>query len=708
MTDEEIIEFLIENSDYFKTSSFIGDAGRQISWGLLKFLKYITDSCQNIFSHAFDLLNFTRSNVFVNFWNEYEKMITPMLILFVAVLGFKLIFNIDRKPIPILKNVFILLVVVTSMTTIIPFMNDSVIALKNGVLGDGIETTEADDIINASLWDLTYIDKKNGLSEFDCHYASINADRIKNLDIVAKVTDDDDGISGRAEQIYGKMLVDDGTGEVTGNYELGEIKSSLLGLIDPPYYYRYRVDYPSAIIALIALLIVFLFYTFQVIKLLFEIITAEVLAVVFAPDIGNGEKINKIINSIIGAFTTLAIMVLLVKVYTLFVSYVWQNSYGPIQKSIYMLAISFAVIIGPNIVQRVTGYDMGIGQDLTQMYFAGKMGAAAGKALGKGARAIAGRAISMEPKPIFGGKGSKGQADGTSKGDAFETSAGEPESQTGSSGSQAEYRGDSPLGSEKDAEAGGSVPEMESGDMVDGGINVMEGNMEEDTGTKEETYEPQGWYGSEEKSIEGRTPQKNANTILGHSGTQEASKEKHADASGTKREKVSGHGGEQSMSPDRWTNVSQTGMADYRPAENKEPEGWSAPGEENITSPEKDSHMGYENAAGYGGGQSSSSLVNGGQSGMEEYHQPNNMRTEEWNTPGEASGSYRGKNIYSEDVHEGHPGMSGESYVEKEALRMTGNAYDSGGGWSTERTPERPYQGDKARHPAGGSKEERK
>lgn len=478
MTDEEIIEFLIENSDYFKTSSFLGDAARQVGWGFLKLLKSVADGCQNLFDQAFSLFDFTSSNVFMTFWNEYRTVMIPLMILFLAAFGFKLILNVEKKTTPIVKNVFILMAVATSMTTVVPFMNDSIGALRNGVLGNGSMTTEANDVINANLWDLAYIDKRNQLTDFELHYNSMTSARIKNLDITAKVTDDDEGISSRAGQIYGNMIVDDGTGVEEANYVVMEIKSSLLGLIDPPYYYRYRVDYSASIISLLALCLVFLYYTFKIIQLLFEFIVAELLAVIFAPDIDGGQKMSKILNAMLGIFTTMAVIILIIKIYTLMIAYIGQQSYGGFAKAVYMLAVSWAVIVGPSIVPRVIGYDIGVGQ-----YFSGMILEGAGRLALKGIGSLAGKI--GEGRAMDNGS----EGNSSSSGDGNDSDNSERERAEGQENKTSENQG-----------TNGADRKNEESDMGDetGGVQDGEENASDEAG-----YEPQGWYDSEDNQESG-------------------------------------------------------------------------------------------------------------------------------------------------------------------------------------------------------------
>lgn len=160
-------------------------------------------------------------------------------------------------------------------------------------------------------------------------------------------------------------------------------------------YYRYNIDFVSVIIGLATTGITLLCVGFKIARLIFELAFNKLFAMLFAfADIEDNKKIKAILKNIFSTFAVIMATAVLLKLYIIFVS--WLNftassvdkgigfTVTSLAKLILQIGASFAVIDGPNIIERILGIDAGLKSGLNTML--GTYGAM--KALGSGTKSM--------------------------------------------------------------------------------------------------------------------------------------------------------------------------------------------------------------------------------------------------------------------------------------------------------------------------------
>ena len=64
MTQEEIFKILTENAQYFDNNNIFSMAIRSIEWLIIKFLKWLVNQCETLFSMTIGLVDFTHYSLF--------------------------------------------------------------------------------------------------------------------------------------------------------------------------------------------------------------------------------------------------------------------------------------------------------------------------------------------------------------------------------------------------------------------------------------------------------------------------------------------------------------------------------------------------------------------------------------------------------------------------------------------------------------------
>jgi len=152
------------------------------------------------------------------------------------------------------------------------------------------------------------------------------------------------------------------------------------------FYYRYTVDYGVMWMELISLIIIYLFMSYKVIRILYEIVIHRLLAYLYSANLNNNQKILKILDSLKDSYILLLFTTVIIKFYLLATKFISGWNVSGIAKGIILLFLAFAVIDGPNLIQKLTGADIGASDGMGKMmslFYGGRMaastvGAAAG------------------------------------------------------------------------------------------------------------------------------------------------------------------------------------------------------------------------------------------------------------------------------------------------------------------------------------------
>lgn len=364
---------------------FLRSAGFMIANGLRK----LCDTVIDLFGAVYDMLDFTTYSGVAELIDKFKSVF--WLILAFSLLGLFLsyILEFEKRP-NLLKNIAITLIVITSGTYLLTGVNS--------LLASAVEYVGASDssiglsVMNNNMRDLLYVDRVTGLTDFDVKYTAIDDNLINSIDVAEKVTEDTDEISETAEDVfaYYRTVTSDG---IIKYEEFGG--KGWFGIFDPAYYYRYYIDFLLIFINYVAIFIAYICASYKVVRLIWEIVTHELLAAFYAVDIGNGQKLIKILESLKNTYIVLLFVAILMKLFNVASAFISDWDTTGFIKAFTLLCVAICVIDGPNVIQQLLGIDAGL-----QSGF-GKLAAA--YTLAKGAGGIGRTALFGNPF-----RGSKG------------------------------------------------------------------------------------------------------------------------------------------------------------------------------------------------------------------------------------------------------------------------------------------------------------
>ena len=435
MEDKDIIRILSQNSELFVKNGIVNSAFRFIGWGITKGITALADVSSSLYDTCFGFIDFTKYEPVTSFINKWKMVFIGLVCLSLLLIGILLCVGWEKKP-TIVINLLIAVTVVSSGTYVISTLNKFISTEVREEILEGQGSSVVYNTIGNNIHDLRWLNKTVGLENLnkeknaDKVYEKFTKNQFKNMDI-QEIMDPSD-FDGNAEEILKNGLEENDEKDKT-TYELDELYDGVAwtDLLNK-FYYRYTVDYGVMWMELISLIFIYLFMSYKVVRILYEIVIHQLLAYLYSANLNNNQKVLKILDSLKDSYILLLMTTVMIKFYLFATKYISSWNVSGIAKGIILVFIAFVVIDGPNLIQKLTGTDAGASGLLDKMmsfFYLGKMGAgAAGMAanaakfgvhtavgtakFGVGATAKAGGKI----KEMFENRRSDGSADGMESG----------------------------------------------------------------------------------------------------------------------------------------------------------------------------------------------------------------------------------------------------------------------------------------------------
>ena len=391
--DETLIKIYTDYSDLFKQNDLVSNAFRSFGCGVLSVIVTIADASSGLFEKSFGMIDFTKYKAVQDFIEEWRVVWSALLCVAIGWLGVTLVFSSDKNP-KIATNICVGILVVTSMTWMVGKMNT---LLSTDVRSEILGTTSTNTVyktLGNNVHDLRYIDSVVGLENM----GSKNANGVKYADAgtpmnkkiwkavkINEVVKPDD-VKSDSKSIVENYKTDIPTAD-------GKVKSTISECYDGvawtdklnTYYYRYEINWMEAFLELISIALIYIFFSYKVVRTFIEIVFSEVLAMLYSPNLNNGQKALKILDGIKDSYIIVMLSLVSIRMYMIATEYISGKSWNGFIKAMFLLFIAFSVIDGPNLVQRITGLDAGLSdgmQKVMSAYYAG--GVMAGAARGAG------------------------------------------------------------------------------------------------------------------------------------------------------------------------------------------------------------------------------------------------------------------------------------------------------------------------------------
>lgn len=291
-------------------------------------------------------------------------MVYALISLSILFLGLILIFWQEKKP-KLMMNICLAVLIITSSGYLIDQLNGFVTDdIRSAIMNDGDTTTGSSgliyDMVGASVYDLIYIDDKldGGLMKMTKSnrklYDDFKKEDLELLSINEVLKPDD----VKAES---KDLVSNRIYYRKDDLQLKEIYNGVAwtDLLNE-YYYRYDVEWFTVILGLISMIVVYVCLAYKVVRILYEVVVQRLLAALYSANLSSSQKTLKVLDSIKDSYITLILVMVCLKIYLLAFKMVGETGFAEFSKVMVLLFVAFAVVDGPNIIQKLTGVDAGL------------------------------------------------------------------------------------------------------------------------------------------------------------------------------------------------------------------------------------------------------------------------------------------------------------------------------------------------------------
>lgn len=360
MSEEAILNLLVENNTYLSPSHIFISAFRIVGWWIVKGLIFLANCCQDFYKACFQFLDFTEYEPVKNFLSEFKVGVVVVLTISFVIIGYKLLFSTNKNP-TVINNFMIGMFVLCASATLLTTLNTAMLSANAYITGGyGGSGNAANQVVSSCLTDLIYIDKQVGLENMNPEnlpHEQLSDEILNNLNFIEVVKDDNKYLTtDNAKKILQKKAV-----YVPGNtYVLDDIYNGVL-MTDfaSEYYYRYHLDFFSSTLILLSLVITFAVLGYKVIKLIWEIITGQFLVILFSGEIVSGQTIKKILECLRNTYVVMLYTMVSIKLYLLAIDYIMANFTGVIRGGI-ILCLAFAIIDGPVMIEKILGLDAGL------------------------------------------------------------------------------------------------------------------------------------------------------------------------------------------------------------------------------------------------------------------------------------------------------------------------------------------------------------
>lgn len=372
LEDNDVVSILVNHEALFESNTIGGNILRYIGWGVTKGLAAVGKAAAGLYDTCFGFVDFTSFPEVGAFIEKWKPVFIALVCLSLLFIGILLCVGWEKKP-KIVINLLIAVTVVTSSTWVIKEMNSFIsTGVRNGIMEGEGGTSVVYNVVGTNIHDLVYLDQSFGLENLGEKknagkvYEKFTEEQFHNISINETVEPDD--VSEEAEQIMANGIKSEFYGSSGVKYSLDELYDGVAwtDLLNE-YYYRYTVDWGAMWMELLSLAIIYLFMSYKVVRCLYEIVVHQLLAYLYAANLNNNQKILKILDSLKDSYILLLMTTVMIKFYLLACRFITGWDVSGLSKGFILLFLAFAVIDGPNLVQKLTGSDMGASDGMGKM-----------------------------------------------------------------------------------------------------------------------------------------------------------------------------------------------------------------------------------------------------------------------------------------------------------------------------------------------------
>mgnify|MGYP000849112243 CR=1 FL=1 len=325
--------------DYINVANPFTDAFRWLGYGLCKMLAWVVDKAYEAIEGLLGI-NIMKIGPVQQFASKMNPLIWSILAISLVIAGITIILYPQKNKGEMARALLLATILIAGM----PFMFNTLNSFKNAGVSDISALTKGgsspgEQILKASLVDvgrsidgLTLVpDNENP------YYSDINARLPKSKTFGYKITSVIDDVA------YGEKLE-------KGFFGWGEER-----------LYAKGFKFLETIVILLVTLVALVFAGFKIGRILYDLAFHQLIApIVYASDLQGSGRTKKFLQSLIGLYITLVIVLALIKLYLDMTTWAALNVSNIWVRILLIAGASWGVIDGPDIVQKLLGIDAGV------------------------------------------------------------------------------------------------------------------------------------------------------------------------------------------------------------------------------------------------------------------------------------------------------------------------------------------------------------
>lgn len=419
--DDEIIEKLkqLEYILHLDSGWIITDIFRSLGAGVVFILMFLNSFLERIIDKIVTLNDFYSTGPIGELMDKLRPFIWGLFFIALVILGIQFMLNKIEKRNEVMLNVVLAITVIILIPDVMTNLNKltnegiSYINPEKDTFASELVKSNVADVLYYARNDFNYeegigsegmpprpVSKENtsiGTTDFT-HANQLSKDTLPYLPYTQKLdihekSDWLDSLSKETQEVLKNKIVPTGVGN---ELELQELAKNDVPMtkIGRETYYRYHVNWGVLIISLAITTLALAITTIKIGRAIFDLAFHQIFGLfVAATDLTGGQRTKKILMEIMSTFAVIFIMVLLLKLFILYSSWVndLKGDIGSVGVVFLLIAGAWALIDAPDIVQRMLGIDAGLRsgyQALMGAYAGTKLAGTTTKSVGKGVGTI--------------------------------------------------------------------------------------------------------------------------------------------------------------------------------------------------------------------------------------------------------------------------------------------------------------------------------
>lgn len=366
------------------------DILRYIGWGIIKFLAYIVDGLYKSFDGVFSLMTFTTSDKLAGLIGKYKVLYKIFLTVTIVIVGLWLIIgNKLENQLNVSTCLMLMLVILLGMPIITEKMSSLTTQTSKYAVASWSEDKNfkidsiASGLIYDQIVDLNVLDKSldpktGGMSRFSTYGNSSNdfklgTDDYKYISINEGMGDENNDDLINPDVWRNKLRYNV---KSKGNFETVKLTDKFYFT---EYYYRYQIrSWAMLILELSASVFVLLLTLIRIVRLIIEVVMAQIyMPIISVTDIVTGQRVKEALKGFLMLFLSIFLICAILGIYFLAMTYINSLTVNGFLKFVFIIGLSWSLIDGSNILERVLGVDLGLkslGWGMAGMFTMGRLG----------------------------------------------------------------------------------------------------------------------------------------------------------------------------------------------------------------------------------------------------------------------------------------------------------------------------------------------